>query len=110
VNVEDAQRSISDQGSTWDYGIGITAPGDDVVIWVEVHSADSRHVQSVLDKLTSLLSFLRTHATALNALPKRFVWLATGAVYITPDSNERRRLNSCGLLLKSKRLDLGSVL
>jgi hypothetical protein len=41
---------------------------------------------------------------------QRFVWLPAGAVYITPDSKERRRLNSSGLLLKSKRLDLGSVL
>lgn len=110
VNVEDAQREAGGQDPTWDYGIGISAPGDDVAIWVEVHSADSHHVQSVLNKLDALLKFLKKEAPDLNSLPGRYVWLATGRVHIAPDSRERRRLNSRGLVLRSKQFDLQSVL
>jgi hypothetical protein len=110
VNVEQAQLQTSNEDHTWDYGVGIAAGTDDFAIWIEVHSADSLHVELVLYKLQSLIVLLRDHAPELNALPTRFVWLATGAVYISPNSNERRRLNSKGLLLRSKQLDLGSVL
>lgn len=110
VNVEAAQRMIAHQDATWDYGIGITAAEDDVVVWLEVHSANSRHVDAVLAKLESLTTLLRDDAPALNAMPKRFIWLATDKVYISPGSTERRRINNRGLLLRSKVLDLGSVL
>ncbi len=110
VNVEMAQRQAGGEGHTWDYGVGVATAGDDLAIWIEVHSANSTHVQLVLDKLQSLITLLLNHAPELNALPKRFVWLATGAVYIAPDSRERRRLNSRGVILRSKQLDLQSLL
>ena len=110
VNIEAAQREVSGQHAAWDYGIGFAPSKDDIVIWVEIHSADTRHVQVVLDKLDSLLSLLEAHAPTLGALPRRFVWLATGAVYISPNSPEKRRLESRGMLLRSKRLNLESVL
>jgi hypothetical protein len=108
VNVEKAAQAA--QEPAWDYGIGITAAKNDVVIWVEVHPANSRHVRPVLNKLDWLIAFLRNHASHLNAMPKRFIWLATKGVYLPPNSRERKMLSNRGLRLESKRLDLGSVL
>jgi len=107
--VEAAQQEISSQEHTWDYGIGLR-PGDEVVIWLEVHSANNSHVQAILDKLDSLIKFLGEHAAEMSKFPRRYVWLATKGVGIAPASRERRRLNARGIILKSKRLDLESVL
>jgi hypothetical protein len=109
VNIENAQKETAGHANAWDYGIGISATDDDKVVWLEVHSANSLHVQTVLDKLDSLLTLLKNYAPDLNLLPRRFVWLATGAVYIPPNSRERRRLELHKLLLRSKRVDLDSV-
>lgn len=109
VNIETAQRRASAQNHTWDYGIGVRDLPDDLVVWLEVHSANSLHVQSVIDKLDSLLEFLQRHAPHFNEMPQFFVWLATRGVYIAPNSKERRLLNARGLLLRSQRLDLDSL-
>ena len=109
VDVEAAQQEISGQAHTWDYGIGLRHGGE-VVIWLEVHSANNSHVQAILDKLDSLINFLREHAAEMSRFPRIYVWLATRGVGIAPASRERRRLNARGIILKSQRLDLESVL
>ena len=108
IDVEAAQRAISGQ-YTWDYGIGFAAESGELAIWVEVHPANSLHVGIILDKLQSLLEFLTEHAPGMRRLPPRYVWLATKGVGIAPDSRERRRLNARGVILRSKQLDLESV-
>jgi hypothetical protein len=109
LNVEAAQQAISRQEHTWDYGIGVSRAEHQIVIWLEVHSADPSHVAIMLDKLQSLLTFLHNHGKALQTLPARYIWLATKGVGISPASRERRRLNARGIILRSKRLDLHSV-
>jgi hypothetical protein len=110
LDVEAAQLAMSRGEHTWDYGIGLESGSGEIVIWLEVHPADSLHVEPVLDKLRSLLTFLRNHATALHEFPGRFVWLATKGVAISPMSQERRWLNANGIILRSKKLDLESVI
>ncbi len=110
VNVEAAQREIDPQGHTWDYGIGLAADQNEIVIWVEVHSADASHIQIIIDKLESLRRFLAEYAAQLRRFPTRYVWLATRGVGISAASRERRRLNDRGIVLRSKRLHLESVL
>ena len=59
VNVEVAQKAADGQENAWDFGVGIKRTGGEEAIWIEVHSADTRHVQPMLDKLQSLRTFLR---------------------------------------------------
>src|SRR5690242_13017461 len=77
MNVEDAQREIDPQGPTWDYGIGVARDGEEVVVWVEVHSADALHIQMMISKLDALLQFLTAYAPEFRRLEARYVWLAT---------------------------------
>lgn len=111
IYVEGCQRQFSANQNTCDYGVGfkLTETGDGMV-WVEVHSADSAHVQIILDKFGSLLAFLAEHAPDLSQLPRVFVWLATGTVYLPPNSAGRRRINASGIVLKSGRLALDGLL
>jgi uncharacterized protein involved in copper resistance len=109
VNLEDALRRTHANEPIWDYGIGIrhTANGDRV-IWVEVHGANNRHVGDVLQKHSWLTAWLSREAQDLKAISTTYVWLATGRVYINPDTPERRRLSQAGIALKAGALDLDS--
>jgi len=80
------------------------------MVWIEVHSANSEHVQIILDKFSSLMALLREHAPDLNRLPRVFVWLATGTVYLPPNSSVRRRISGSGIQLKSGRLALDALI
>lgn len=106
VNIEAAQHSISRNARTWDYGIGFRSVNHEVAVWVEVHSANSRHVGIILEKFASLEQFLCDHATALGAMPRRVIWLATDAVALPPNSAERRKLNQSGIQLHSRKVHL----
>lgn len=108
VHVEAAQKEADPEAHTWDYGVGIDGAGREIAVWVEVHSANSRHVQIILKKHASVVEFLRTHGPDLHRMRGYFVWLATGTVHLTGDSRERRLLNSRGIVLRSQKLDLDS--
>jgi hypothetical protein len=110
LNVEKAQRKISHQHHTWDYGVGFTHDRSEFVIWIEVYDANSSHVRIILKKFAALKQFLDDHAALFNQLPGRYIWLATGSVAIAPNTQERRRLNGHGIVLRSKQLVLESVM
>ena len=84
VNLEEALVSSYPQESLWDYGIGFRRTHSEEAIWIEVHSAASTHVDTVLKKLRWLKKWLKNQALQLNKLTRGFYWLATdGSVNIT---------------------------
>jgi hypothetical protein len=109
LDIEAAQHEVSAGSPAWDYGIGVRSNRSDVVIWLEVHPADSSHVEKMIEKFQSLAAFLKEYTPDFLRLSRRYVWLATRRVGIAPASRERRRLNALGIQLRSKRLDLDSV-
>ena len=106
VDLDDALRDRFPNAARWDYGIGVRPTGqrDDRVLWVEVHSASSAHVNAVIAKHEWLLHWLRRSAPLLNGLAREFVWLATGSVTIRPGTPQRRRLAKSGIRLVGSRL------
>ena len=91
----------------WDYGIGLReGRRREVVIWVEVHSASSSHIEEVLNKLSWLKRWLRSSAPLLNQMPKEYVWVASGRVALSASSRQRRQLASRGIRFAGKRLEL----
>jgi hypothetical protein len=105
------QDSAKAQSHLWDYGLGFRQPsGQEVAIWIEVHTASTTEVSVVLRKHAWLRGWLRDEAPALNALTQRggrFVWLATEAgVHIQANSPQARRLRQAGLDLPRHRLEL----
>jgi hypothetical protein len=94
----------------WDYAVGVHKSGSDRVVWIEVHSASSHHVDEVLSKLRWLLQWLANSATALNELPRRFCWIATGTVSINRGSPQARRLAAMGLRFPAKHVDVEEVI
>jgi hypothetical protein len=77
-----------------------------VVWWVEVHPANGNHVAEVLRKLEWLKVYLNGSG-GLGGLERRYRWIATGAVAISPQSRQARLLSQAGLGMPKKRLKLG---
>jgi len=89
----------------WDYGIDLTATGGAHVAWVEVHTATSSEVETVLRKLAWLKQWLAEEHDACAKVGRSFHWVATDAgVHI--DSARRRRLAAAGLRMPQSRLRL----
>ncbi|MCI0695880.1 hypothetical protein L0337_28250 [candidate division KSB1 bacterium] len=88
----------------WDYGVGVHIDkNSDRVIWIEIHPASSHHINDVLSKLQWLKSWLKTNAHRLDALPREFVWVASGMIAMQPGSPQRKKLAECGLVFAGSR-------
>ena len=91
--------------SRWDYGLGYRpATGPEQAVWVEVHSATTREVGTVLRKLKWLQDWLNSEAEQLlrmtnnaAARDQRFVWVASRGVNIPRGSRQARQLNASGI-------------
>jgi hypothetical protein len=93
----------------WDYGIGWHAPRkSECAIWIEVHSADSGHVEDVLKKVKWLKNWLHVKAPSLNDITYEngFVWIASGAVSLSNTSRQARQLANEGVSFPRKALVL----
>ena len=90
----------------WDYGAGLRQDHSEKVVWIEVHPACSNHVDEVLAKLAWLKKWLHANAPLLNALPRSFVWIASGQVSLQRHSPQRRKVAARGLQFAGSRLSL----
>lgn len=88
----------------WDYGLGYKDPdGLESALWVEVHSAETGEVSTVIKKLKWLKDYLPANCRELWALTLknreklRFVWVASGRFNILPNSPQMRALRAAGL-------------
>ena len=87
--------------SRWDYALGYNG----ITYFVEVHSAKTDEVKTVIKKLEWLKEFLIQEAPELNQEPKQFHWIASSGNHILPNSSQSRQLTKSGLKL-SKELKL----
>lgn len=107
LDLDSACASSRPNDHRWDYAIGLVqARGRaDRVFWVEVHPASSRHVDGIIAKVVWLKRWLEEEAPRLEALPREFVWVASGAVTLPPGDRKRNLLAQHGVRLTT-RLDL----
>jgi hypothetical protein len=107
VNLDRALAATLPDDPRWDYGIGVMVrTTSETAIWVEIHPASSHHIDEVLHKLDWLKNWLWTHAPQLNAMPREFVWIASGQVALQANSPQRRKLAAKGLRFAGSRLHL----
>ena len=97
----------------WDYGLGYKPQnGRERAVWVEVHSATTREVSAVLNKLQWLQDWLNSEAEQLKKMTFfakddiRFVWIASSRVNIPKNSPQFRRLSQSGIKRVRKHLPL----
>lgn len=98
VDIDKAVKEKYPQDARWDYVVGY----QQYVYFVEVHSAETSEVKTVLAKLKWLKDWLRTQAQELVKMQSpadSFVWIPSGRMGILPNSPQAMRLNQSGLKL-----------
>lgn len=96
VDIDSAVKAIYPNDSRWDYVIGY----DGITYFIEVHSADTSEIASVLKKFRWLKDFLVTDAPELNQQQKkRFYWISSGGNNILRGSPQARKLALSGITL-----------
>ena len=97
----------------WDYGLGYKPDkGRERAVWVEVHSATTREVSAVLNKLQWLQDWLNSEAEQLKKMTFFtkddfcFVWIASSSIKIPKNSRQARRLSQSGISSVLKHLPL----
>lgn len=109
VYLEQALAPTHPHQTLWDYGVGYRSTGGEQVVWIEVHPANSAHVDDMLRKLDWLRSWLRSDApdlAGMTAADGAYIWLATGTVALPATDRRRRLIAQRGLRLVSGRLEL----
>jgi hypothetical protein len=104
IHLDHALRDAHPQESRWDYGIGIEIDiKHDRVIWLEVHPASTSTIDTVVAKHRWLKQWLEKSAQALQKMPSRFVWVASGKVAVAQHARQVKRLASLGIIFAGSR-------
>jgi hypothetical protein len=109
VNVDEALRQTHPTDSRWDYAVGLAVNrSTDFALWIEVHPANSLHVDTVIKKRRWLRSWLQAAGAELKKITpgRNYVWLATSPVALPQNSSQRKKLAEEGVQLRSQRLNL----
>ena len=115
INLDLALRQEPDhaEASRWDYGLGYQpARGREQAVWVEVHSATTKEVSSVLRKLRWLQDWLNSEDGELKRMTERaasdlrFVWIASAGVHISKNSPQSRQLSQSAIRRVRQTLSL----
>ncbi|SKB12415.1 conserved hypothetical protein [Planktothrix sp. PCC 11201] len=93
IDIDTTVKSIYPNDSRWDYVVGY----DGKTYFIEVHTAKTDEVKSVLNKLQWLKDFLIKDAPELNQEPKSFHWIASNGNHILSGSSQARQLAQKGI-------------
>lgn len=96
VDIDAALTGKHPNANRWDYAFGYNSR----IYFVEVHSANTSEVSTVLKKLQWLKDWLNEHAPEMNkhkAQPA-FYWLQSGKFNILPNSSQYRLASQKNLL------------
>jgi len=105
VSLDNCLAKSYPDDSRWDYFLCC----DNKVYFLEVHPACTGDIDTMLNKLTWLKSWLQSHAKAIDSMKAKkqpFRWIATSGIHILNNSNQARKLAQSGLSFPVKHLVL----
>ncbi len=100
LDLDQCVKSIYPNSNRWDYIIGYNSKA----LFVEVHSAQTGEVTTMIKKLNWLKDWLNTKAPGLKKIKDKqtpFIWLSSSKVDIPRYSSEYKRLAAAGIIPKS---------
>jgi hypothetical protein len=111
VDVDGALQNQQPNAHRWDFAIGYRHAnrGEDCVYWVEVHTANDKEVNVVLDKLRWLRNWLAGDGKLLKQFERDFIWVSSGATSFTLGAPQLKQFAQLGLQHKGKVLRIPSV-
>jgi len=95
IDIDACVREDYPNSNRWDYCFGY----NNEAYFVEVHSANTGEVSTMLNKLQWLKDWLNSDAPALNSIKAKvpFYWIQSGKYNILPNSPQSRRIAVAGI-------------
>jgi len=111
IDVDTNLQNQHPHAHRWDYAIGYRHANrqTDCVYWVEIHTANDKEVEVVLNKLLWLRDWLRGDGALLNQFERDFIWLSSGATTFTLGAPQLKRFAQLGLQHKGRVLRIPAV-
>jgi hypothetical protein len=99
VDVDAAMQPVEPQANRWDLAIAYQHANRDeeVVYWVELHSAETSEVDVVIRKAQWLLIWLQDGGKALAEFERDVVWVSSGPTRFTLNAPQKKRMAEAGL-------------
>jgi len=99
VDVDTALRPFEPNGNRWDFAVAYQHANrnDEVIYWLELHTASDSEVKVVIKKAQWLLNWLRSTGNLLAAFERDIVWVSSGATSFTLTAPQRKLMAQAGL-------------
>ena len=110
ADVDSALQAVEPNAHRWDFAIGYRHANwqTDFVYWVEIHTANEKEVNVVLDKFRWLKWWLAGDGNLLNQFKRDFIWVSSGATSFNPNSPKLKSLAQQGLQHRGRILHISS--
>lgn len=108
IDVDSAYVAVDPQANRWDFGIAYqhTNRNDEVVYWVETHTASDSEIGTVLRKAAWLQQWFRGKGKYLARFEKDIVWVSSGTTRLTLSAPKRKRMAELGLRCCGQKLHI----
>ena len=95
IDIDECVKNKYPNSNRWDYCIGY----NNLAYFVEVHSANTAEVSTMLNKLQWLKDWLNNNATELNKIKASppYYWVMSGKYAIPSTSPQSRRMAQAGI-------------
>ncbi len=99
VDIDTALRAAYPNANRWDFAIAYqhVDRADEVVYWVELHTASDSQVKVVIKKAQWLLEWLKGVGKPLAAFERDIVWVSSGATSFTLSAPQKKQMAQAGL-------------
>ena len=108
ADIDSALQAVEPNAHRWDFAIGYrhTNCQTDFVYWVEIHTANEKEVNVVLEKFRWLKLWLARDGRPLNEFRRDFIWVSSGATSFNPNSPRLKSLAQEGLQHRGRTLHI----
>jgi hypothetical protein len=106
VDVDAANLAAEPEANRWDFGIAYrhTNRDQEVVYWVETHTASDSQVSRVLKKAEWLNNWFKGKGKLLAKFEKDIWWVSSGATTFTLSAPQKKQMAQLGLRIAGKKL------
>jgi len=108
ADINGALQEFQPNAHRWDFAIGYRHVNrrKDCIYWVEIHTANNKEVNVVLDKLRWLRTWLAGDGIRLSRFERDFVWISSGPTSLTLGAPQLKQFAQLGLQHKGSVLHI----
>jgi len=99
ADIDSAFQKTEPNANRWDFGIAYkhTNRADEVIYWVELHTANDSEFKVVIKKTLWLRNWLKGIGKLLSSFERDIVWVSSNATSLTLSAPQRRQMAQVGL-------------